>query len=138
MKTYTQYLNEARFGVQLNTMAREGLSGMKPAQPARMKEGIAVWINKTFNKNEESDTTWKDVAVALDLGDRKLWTKLLTDKATGSPLDVDPNLLIAELTKILGAKPADVQKAWKKLGSNADTNIFDDPAEVKRWVKARM
>lgn len=138
MKTYTQYINEARFGVQLNTMAREGLSGMKPAQPARMKEGIAVWINRTFNKNEESDTTWKDVAVALDLGDRKLWERLLTDKATGSPLDVDPNLLLAELTKILGAKPADVQKAWKKLGKISDTSIFDDPAEVGRWIKARM
>ena len=138
MRTFTQYVNEARFGVQLNTMAREGLSGMKPAQPARMKEGIAVWINRTFNKNEESDTTWKDVAVALDLGDRKLWERLLKDKATGSPLDVDPNLLLAELTKILGAKPADVQKAWKKLGKISDTSIFDEPAEVKRWIKARM
>lgn len=138
METLRQYINEARSGVQLNTMTQKGLSGMKPAQPARMNEKIVVWVNRTFKKNEESDTTWKDLAVALDMQDRKLWERLLTDKTTDTPLDVDSTLLIAELTKILGAKPSTVKKAWSKLGQPADVNVFDDPAEVRRWVKAKM
>lgn len=139
MKNFQQYIAEAVRGIQLNTSVKGTLMNLVPAQPRRMKERITDWYRKGHPHSEdESSATWEDLAIALDFGDLDLFLKLLTDKKTNTQLEVQIPSLLAELAKILGAKLDMVQKAWKMLGkANPSRDEFDDPAEVRRWLKNR-
>lgn len=139
MKTLRQYIEEAVRGIQLNTSVKGTLMNLVPAQSRRMKERITDWLCKAKPQCEdESNATWEDLAIALDFGDLELFTRLLTDKKTGSPLDVRIADVLTELAKILGTRLDVVQKSWKMLGKiKPSEDEFDDPAEVRRWLKKR-
>ena len=139
MKTLRQYIEEAVRGIQLNTSVKGTLMNLVPAQSRRMKERITDWLCKAKpHCEDESNATWEDLAIALDFGDLELFTRLLTDKKTGSPLDVRIADVLTELAKILGARLDVVQKSWKMLGKvKPSEDEFDDPAEVRRWLKKR-
>ncbi len=132
MKTFKEYIAESGILVA----SKDGLTSMRPAQAGKMDQKITDWIRK-FGKDDDSNTTWKDIAIALDLGDRDLWNRLLSDRKTGTPLDVDTPTLLAELAKILGAKLDMVQRAWKALGKAPRWSEFDDPEVVRKWVKSK-
>ena len=87
--------------------------------------------------DEESDTTWRDLAIALDFGNIALWERLLTDKKSGSPLSARVPDILTELAKILGVKLDAVQKAWKNLGRDKKWEEFDDPAYAKKWASLK-
>lgn len=133
MKTFKEYISEGVRGVVLKTSG--GLTSLKPAQPSRMDQKITDWMN-AFD-DEESDTTWRDLAIALDFGNVALWERLLTDKKSGSPLSARVPDILTELAKILGAKLDAVQKAWKNLGRDKKWEEFDDPAYAKKWASLK-
>ena len=139
MKTLQQYINESTRGIQLNTNVKGTLMNLVPAQPRRMKEKITDWLCKAKpHCEDESNATWEDIAIALDFGDLQLFSGMLTDKKTGTPLDIRITEVLTELAKILGAKLDVVQKSWKMLGKvKPSKDEFDDPSEVRRWLKNR-
>ena len=139
MKSFKEYIIEARRGFQLHTSSENTLMNNAPARSIRMKERITDWIRKRNPiSTDESPATWEDLAIALDFGDLALFNDILTDRNSGTPMDAPAPEIIAELAKVLGARLDVVQKAWETLGRRKPPfDEFNDPDQVRKWLKSR-
>ena len=139
MKSFQEYITEARRGFQVHVSSEDTLMNNAPVNSSRMKEKITDWMKQRNPAcMDESPATWEDLAIALDFGDRDLFVDMLTDKRTGTTLDATTPEILAELAKILGARLDVVQKSWKTLGRRKPPyDEFNDPSEVRRWLKSK-